>query len=202
MMVTMAILGIVSGPILAIFYQSEASFQAQNQQAVVLQHMRLAMDQISRVIRQAGNEPVAAIGVPPVTVLGEGEIRVCSDITGSVASTTGNPAESTGDPDGLLNSVYEIVEFRHDDASNSILADIGYGEGILAEGISELNFTAFDLNGNPTADPNNIVRIQVEMTGTTRDPDMQIGRRYTLTLRSDVFIRSRMPQVMPEGDES
>lgn len=197
MMVTLAVLTIIMAPMLALFFQAQSMFRAQSEQAELLGQMRVAMDQIARVIRQAGNEPIHSLGVPPVEVLGDGWIRVNSDLTGSVPSTTGNPAESTGDPDGSLSSIYEIVTVRHDAAEGRIYADIGYGEEILVEGIDELNFTFLDLQGNVTTDPNAVARVVVEMVGRTASNDMQMKAPYTLTLRSEIFIRSRTPHVMP-----
>lgn len=197
MMVTLAVLTIIMAPMLALFFQAQSTFRAQSEQAELLGQMRVAMDQIARVIRQAGNAPIRSLGVPPVEILGDGWIRVNSDLTGSVPSTTGNPAESTGDPDGSLSSVYEVLTFRHDAGEGRIYADIGYGEEILVEGIDELNFTFLDLQGNVTTDPNAIARVVVEMIGQTASDDMQMKAPYTLTLRSEIFIRSRTPQVIP-----
>ena len=198
LMITLAVLSIMMAPMLAIFFQSEASFRAQTQEAELIGQMRIAMDQITRSIRQAGNEPITPLGVPSVAVLGSGHIRLNTDITGSVASTTGNSAESTGDPDGALNSIYEVVTFRHDPQQNEIFADVGYGEEVLAENITGLGFTFLDMTGMPTTDPNNIAQVRIWMMGESEDVDLQMGQPYTITLRSDVFIRSRMPQILPE----
>jgi prepilin-type N-terminal cleavage/methylation domain-containing protein len=194
--ITVAVLAILTGPLVVVFHQSQASFQAQTQQAELVQQMRIAMDQIVRCIRQAGNQPVAEVGAP-LSILGSGHIRLASDLTGSVASVTGNPADSTGDPDGELNSLYEIVTFRHSGQERRIFADIGYGEAVLAEGILSLDFLFFDLEGNETTDPDAISMVQVRITGETRNPDMQRRQPYAITLQSDVFIRSRTPQVLP-----
>lgn len=198
LLITLAILTIMMAPMVAIFYQSEASFRAQSQQAEMLGQMRIAMDQITRCLRQAGNEPISSLGVPAVVVLGDGHIRLNTDITGSVASTSGNSAESTGDPDGALGSIYEVVTFRHDPQRDAIYADVGYGEELLAQNISGLSFTYMDLAGSPTMDPAKIAQVRVWMTGESEEADMQMGRPYTISLRSDVFIRSRTPQILPE----
>ena len=197
-MITLAVLTIMMGPMVAVFFQSGSSFRAQSQQVELTPQMRIAMDQISRCIRQAGNDPSESTGAPPVTVLGSGRIRIATDITGSVPGPGGSALGATGDPDGRLTGLYEIAEFRLDPGRNRVLANIGQGEEVLAEGISGLTFTCLDLNGAPTADPAAIARVQVAMTGQTDDADLQMGRRYTMTLQSEIFIRSRTPQVIPE----
>ena len=198
LMITLAVLTIMMAPMVSIFFQSEASFRAQSQEAELIGQMRIAMDQITRCLRQAGNEPISPLGVPPVVVLGDGYIRLNTDITGAVPSTTGNSAESTGDPDGTMNSIYEVVTFRHDSHQKAIFANVGYGEEMLAQDISGLTFTFMDLMGTPTSDPSKIAQVRVWMLGESEEVDMQMGEPYTITLRSDVFIRSRTPQILPE----
>jgi len=196
-LVTLAIMSILMGSILTVFYQSHASYRAQTEQAKRLQQMRIAMDQIIRSVRQSGNDPFKTVGVPPVQILDEGAIQVTTDITGSVPSTTGNPAEATGDPDGRATCIYENVTIRHDPQTERIFADVGYGPEIVAEDISVLNFQFFDLNGIETLDPAQITRVRVHMVGHSELPDMQTKRIDSLTLESDVFIRNRFPHVIP-----
>lgn len=198
LMITLAVLTVMMAPMVSIFFQSEASFRAQDQESRLIGQMRIAMDQITRCLRQAGNEPVSPLGVPAVVVLGDGHIQLNTDITGAVASTTGNSAESTGDPDGTLGSIYEVVTFRHDRQQKALYADIGYGEELLAQNIGDLRFTFMDLTGIPTSDPSKIAQVRVWMMGESEEADMQMGQLYTITLRSDVFIRSRTPQILPE----
>jgi prepilin-type N-terminal cleavage/methylation domain-containing protein len=194
-LIAVAILAILTGPLVAVFLQSQASFRAQTEQAEMIQQMRIAMDQMVRCIRQAGNQPVAPVG-PPLTILGSGHIRLITDITGSVASVTGNSAEATGDPDGELDSLYEVVTFRHSGQQARLFADVGHGESVLAENVPEFAFQYFDLQGNPTNDPDDIAMVRIRMAGVT-NPDMQRRQPHVITLQSDVYIRSRTPQVLP-----
>ncbi|GAB4114079.1 MAG: hypothetical protein Kow001_15500 [Acidobacteriota bacterium] len=193
MLVTISVLAILTGPLVVVFRQTQGSFLAQTDQAELLQKMRIAMAQMTRTIRQAGNEPVADIG-PAVEVLGAGHLRLRTDITGS---SGGSALSATGDPDGAASALFEVVTFRYDANQRRIMADFGLGESVLVERISDLSFVTTDLNGNPSLDPDEIASVQVVMVGETAGSDMQMGERYAFTLSSEAFLRSRTPQVLP-----
>ena len=195
MLVTTVVLMLLTGPLLIVFQQSGATFRAQSDQGEMAEQMRIAMDQITRCIRQAGNDPLEALAVPGVNPISSNHIQLNTDITGSVPSGTGNPLESSGDPDGTLNSLYESVSFRQ--SGTDLLADIGFGEEVLAEGISQLSFTYLDINGAPTMVPDDVARVQVTMVATTDRGDMRNNQLYSLTLQSEVFVRSMTPNVIP-----
>lgn len=197
-LLTMAILAVLSSPLLVVFKQSQSSFLAQTSQSQLSQQMRVAMDQISRTIRQAANEPYAAVG-NAVQLVGSGHLQLRTDITGSVAAESGSALDATGDPDGAVSALFEQVSYRHDAGGRRIMVDIGNGEAVLVENITSLSFSTFDLSGNPTTAPDNIARVQVTMVGETATADLEMHQKYALTLQSEVFIRNRAPQVVPEG---
>ena len=68
--------------------------------------------------------------------------------------------------------------------------DIGYGSEVLAENLS-FDFTFFDINGNVTAVEDDIVRVRVEMVAETEDIDLQTGKIHSITLESEVMLRSQ-----------
>ncbi len=197
-LIVTAILAITLGAVFSLVYQSQQSFQSERQLNDTVQQARIAMDQIVRCIRQAGNDPRHSIGVPPVEVLGTGYIRINSDITGSVASTTGNSMESTGDPDGTLSSVNERVTVRHDAGEQRLYLDIGDGEELLADHISALNLSFFDAQGAATTDPAAIVRVDIEMVAETAKTRASTGNINSVTLTSTAFIRNRSYQLFSE----
>ena len=135
LLVTIAVLSVVSGAAISMMYQSQFVYTEQSQMAATSQNLRSAMDQVVRVVRQAGSDPLEMIAVPAITVLGSGHVQVSSDLTGSIASSTGNSLESVGDPDGTLSSIGEIVTFRFDSDNEQLFMDMGYGEGVLAENV-------------------------------------------------------------------
>lgn len=198
-LITVAIMSVIMGSILTVFYEAHASYRAQTEQAKRLQQMRVVMDQITRAIRSAGNDPMDTISTPPVALLDDGSLQVTSDLTGSEPSTSANSKESTGDPDGTLNSISEIVTFSYSSSTNEVFVDVGYGPQVAADHVTSVLFSLFDLEGNPTTDPAQAVRVKVFMTGETAEPNMRTDMTDTVTLESDVFIRNRTPQIMPES---
>ena len=197
MLIAFAIVGFVMGAVLMILSQSQASYTNQTAQAEQMQKMRIALNQITRVLRQAGNDPMKALAVPPV-VPGQSSVQINADISGSVPSITGNPLERTGDPDGLLNSIYEVVTVSYDPWNRQVLCDVGYGPQVTAEEIDALTFTFYDVNGAVTADPARIARVKVTIAGRATKVDQMTGHHSTVTLESDVFIRSQAPQIFTD----
>lgn len=197
-LISTAILALITGAAMTVFNQSQLAYTSQNDFRKTNSQLRVTLDEIVRYIRQAGSDPNEALGLDPVQLLGTSHIRINSDVTGSVASTTQNSAEATGDPDGALDSIYEMVVIRHDPAEDRIYIDIGYGEQILAERITDLTFIFYEMNGNAVTDPAQIARVEVQMTGMTQAADSRSGKYRSITLQSNAFIRSRTPEIFPE----
>ena len=197
MLIALGIIGVVMGGVLSILMQSQSSYQMQTVQAEHAQQLRIALDQISRALRQAGNDPLKALTVPPV-VPGQNSLTINADITGSVPSVTSNPMERTGDPDGLLTSIYETVQVSYNPWSKQVLCDVGYGTQVVAEDVESLTFRYYDITGTETTNPPNIARVKVRMVGRSSYQDNQSGESPTMTLESDIFIRSQAPEIFTE----
>ena len=194
MMIVVGVLVVLSGAIFMLFSQSQDVYVTQRDMVQVTQQARIAMDQITRYLRQAGNDPqdyMSGSSIPAVQILGAGHIRINSDLTGIVPAVSSDPLEATGDPDGSLDNLYEQVVFRYDSGSQELYVDIGYGEGVVAEGIASFTLTFFDRDGNTTAVEDDIVRVSVELVAKTEDPGRTTGKVQSITLQSDVMLRSK-----------
>ncbi|MBI4446154.1 MAG: type II secretion system protein [Acidobacteria bacterium] len=194
-LIVTAIVAMVTAAIFPLLYQGQQSYQGEKEFAEVTQQARIAMDQITRYLRQAGNDPLEVLTTSPIQTLSSGHILISSDITGSVPSTTNDPKESTGDPDGTLNSIYESLEVRYDGSSRTLYIDVGYGEEILAENISSFQLSYFDKSGASTTNDAEIARIKVEMVAETGEKDPRTGKISSMTLVSDVFVRNKSYQL-------
>jgi len=190
-LIVVAILGVVLGSIFGIAYQAQRSFDAEKRFTETSQHARVAMDEIVRYIRQAGNDPYPKEGTPfpAVEVVTGNVINVRSDITGSYDGVT-------GDPDKLLNSPMEDVTIRYDSGAKTVSIQdnrAGGGFQVLADHIEvpsgESFFGFFDSSGGATTDPKKIVSVQVTMAAKT--PPRAGSKINTVTYRSHVFIRSK-----------
>lgn len=195
MLITVAILAVVSGAALRLVHQSQYSYTSQTQSVEASQDVRSAMDMIVRLVRQAGSDPLEEISTPAISILGDGYFQVTSDLTGSHPSISENPKETRGDPDGALSSIGEQVRVRYNPGTQRLFIDIGYGESILAENISNFSLSYFDAAGMPTNQNDDIARVRIDMTGRARRADPQTGKKSTVSLTSDVFIRSKTEQI-------
>ena len=199
MLVATAVLSIVGGAIVGLLWHSQRSYQSQQNLIAVTQEARLAMDQIIRYLQQAGNDPqkIFASETPPFghthagvypieigTTAPDWDIQINSDITGSVD-------DDTGDPDGELDSLYEKVVLRYDSATKNLYLDIGEDEAVLAENISSFSLTFYDMAGNVTTTESDIARVQVQLVAETENADQQTAKVSTITLQSDVMLRSQ-----------
>lgn len=204
MLIATAVLALISAAIFTLLFQSQDAYQSQEEIVEVTQQARIAMDQIVRYIRQAGNDPEDILdsqtapgghghsGLYPIEILTVGpdyQIQINSDITGAVPDASSDPLKATGDPDGTLDNLYEKVTVRYDSNTDTLYINIGYGEEILAENIPGFALIFYDKDGNITVNEANIVRVRVSLQATT------VGSARTqvqsITLESDVFLRSK-----------
>ncbi len=202
-LISTAIFTVVAGGIFTIFNQSQHAFRSQGDVSRMVQQTRIAMDQIQTYIRQAGNDGQNVFdsqtppfshshsGMFPIEYSAAGHIQINSDITGAVGSGLG----ATGDPDGNFTARGEKVIIRYDSAQDELNIDIGDGEQVLAENISNFSFTFFDLAGNtissPASNEGDIVRVQIHVEAETENPDLETGKVQSITLDSDVMLRSK-----------
>ncbi len=190
MLITSAVLTLIAGGIFTLLNQSQRSFHSQQNLTEVVQQARIAMDQITTSIQQAGNDPEDALGsTSPIEILGTGHIRINSDLTGSI--TSGAPIDGRGDPNGNLVQRYERVVIRYDSGANNLYMDIGDGEAVLADNITTFNLTFYDMAGNTTGTESDIARVHVEFVAESEDPDLETGKIQTITLQSDIMLRSK-----------
>ena len=181
-LISSVIFTVVAGGIFTIFEQSQHSFRSQGDLTEVVQQSRIAMDLIQTYMRQAGNDSENVFGsqtppfshshsgISPIEYSAAGYIQINSDITGSVGTGLG----ATGDPDGSFTARGEKVIVRYDAAQDELNIDIGDGEQVLAENISDFALTFYDLAGNqitsPASNESDIVRVQIHVEAETENP--------------------------------
>lgn len=193
-LVASVVFAVVSGAVVGVLHQSQKAFQTQSSFNEVGVEARMALHHVMRTLRHAGNDPLEALddaGVDAVEILGQGHFRVNSDITGSVVSTTANPKEQTGGPDGELDAVYEAVEYRYDSDSKQLIVNVGYGETVLASDIESLVVEYFDAGGFSTTVDSEVARVKVLIVAASETEDRQTGRKNLVTLQSEMTLRSR-----------
>ncbi len=193
LLVGAVVLAVLSAAIGTILLHGQWSLQTQTDLTRSIEQSRVALDLIVRYLRQAGNDPFATLeegGIPAVTILGPGAVQISSDVTGSRASTSGDARESTGDPDGSLDSIHEQVLFRFEESNHRLMMDIGYGPEVLVENLDLFELRYFDALGNETNDSNQVARVNIRMVPVMESASLQTGDIYGTTISSDVFLQA------------
>jgi prepilin-type N-terminal cleavage/methylation domain-containing protein len=140
--------------------QKAASEQAEIQQ--IQDNVRIALQAVTRSVRQAGNDPHGA-GFEAVSPVSATEIRVQSDLTGSRAP--GSP--NRGDPDGDIMDSGEDILIRYTESRERIEMVRGGGTvQIVADHISGFALQYLDAEGKPSPDGTNIRSIRIKISGT------------------------------------
>jgi type II secretory pathway pseudopilin PulG len=188
-LIVTATLSLILGAIFGVAYKAQVSFDAEKRFTETSQRARIAMDEIVRYIRQAGNDPFPKDGFSFLAVerVSGSEINVRSDITGSYDG-------QTGDPDHVLTSPMEDVTIRYDSVAKQISIIDHHGPlQTLGDNIEipsgESFFQCYDSAGNLTTVSSDIVSVEVTMAAKT--PPRAGSGINTVTYRSHVFIRSK-----------
>ncbi len=187
-------LSAVLGSIFGIAYKAQVSFDEEKRFTEASQHARIATDEITRYIRQAGNDPLKCLKTlpggpyPGVERISSQQIRIRTDITGSY----NGPGARTGDPDGKLLSPFEDVTIGYDPGSKRVyLIDhaLGATPQILADNIDNFGFLVQDSSGGPPATNFDIAAVDVLMVA--KAPRRAANRISSVRYRSHVFVRSK-----------
>ena len=187
MLISISILAVISTAAIALFRENQQRYDAEVDNAAAVQNARVALDIISRSLRQAGNNPTSSIMTP--LAYSANTLTISSDITGSVHAA--NSLDSTGDPDSQLTAAYELVTIQYDSSEKKILINSGHGEDTLAENINKLEFKFYDDTGAVTVDPTQASSVNVVMEALSALKDPQTAKMNSITLATTVFVRSK-----------
>lgn len=196
LLIVTAIFSVVVAATLSLAHKAQLSFRSERDFTETAEQARIAMDQIVRYLRQAGNDPTGNLkksGVSAVVADSPAEIQINSDITGS-AHATGEGRHDYGDPDGDNNDQMERVTVDYD--GHALYIDIGDGNGRqeMADNISNFSMEYFDRNGNSHMPASaDTARVVIRMTAETGRGDLRLkgSRRNRIALRSSVFLRNK-----------
>jgi len=178
------ILMVVSGAVFSMMSETQkmASYQAEVQS--VMENSRIAMNTVERFVRQAGNDPLER-GFPGVTITSATEVRLRSDLTGSLSS-------DTGDPDGDTNDSGEDVIIRYNAGARSLeLVPAGGQAQTIANYISAFDLQYLDENSAGTTVGADVRKIRITLSGATTVKNPQTKKIYGLQLTSDLQLATR-----------
>jgi type II secretory pathway pseudopilin PulG len=165
--------------------QRVAGYQSEVQS--VLDNTRIALETTVSLLQQAGNDPFL-IGLAGITIIGNSQVQLQSDIAGSAGP--GSPDK--GDPDGDISDSAENVILKYNPGTRTLnLAQSGGAAQAVAAGISGFSLVYYDANGLLTNQGSEVRRVTVSVSGASQLPDPQTGRIFAVELVSDVRILTR-----------
>jgi len=195
LMVTIAVVG--GATLLAV--QMQGSYQAQMDSASVQQDARYVLEEVTRYLRQAGNNPYRvtttscpAAGTPflPIRINPDGDL-LNDDVR---IQMDANPTNGLiGGATGACGETEEDVTIFHDAANRtvSVTDSNGATRSLSDAAVTSLLFAYRDPSHNVTTNPANVAFIQTTVTVETRSRDLNQARTLQYTVASEVRVRSR-----------
>lgn len=194
LIIVTAIFTVIVAASLSLAHKAQFSFRSERDFTETAEQARIAMDQIVRYLRQAGNDPTGELkkaGIAAVVVSSSQHIQINSDITGSGPAAGAGGTYDYGDPDGDNNDQMEQVVVQ---LSGRVLTlDIGDGPQAMADNIADFQMEFFDRYGNASPPDRDIARVVIRLTAETGRDDLRLdrGHRNRIALRSSVLLRNK-----------
>jgi Tfp pilus assembly protein PilW len=185
-MLSSLVLLVIAASAFGVLIQTERTADTQKEVQGVLDNARIAMETITRIIHQAGNDPKQS-GFKGILIPSSSEIRVRTDFTGSAAP--GSPDQ--GDPDGDAADTGEDVTIRYNSNERTIELVTGNLTQSIAGNVSAFAMQYYDRSSVVTADCDLVTRVRVTFTVTSPFPDPQTGRTFSEQLTADIHVATR-----------
>jgi prepilin-type N-terminal cleavage/methylation domain-containing protein len=183
-LIASVILLIVSVSVFGVLTNVQRSSSYQTEVQAVLDNTRIAMETVTRILRQAGNDP-KNLGIQGITIASASQVQIRADLTGSAGG-------DTGDPDGDTADSGENVTINYNAGARSIeLTPNGGSTQTIATDISAFSMQYFDAAGAATNVGADVRRIRVSLSGASALPDPQTGQTFSQQMVCDVQIANR-----------
>ena len=169
--------------------------------AMVQEEARFALNWIEEALRSAGSNPygIAASNCPAA---GTAFLAIRRDPNGNAVMDDIRIQADVNPPNALLGGLAapcaepgEDITIAHDPAAQTITVldnNLGGAPTPMTDGlITQLQFTHLDASRVVTANENAIAFVQVAVTAQGPSRDRQLGQPATVTLTSEVRIRTQ-----------
>jgi len=181
------ILIVVSAALFTLLGSTQRTASYQTEVQAVMANVRVAMDTVERILRQAGNDPLN-VGIEGVAITSSTEVRIRTDLTGSAGGS--NPDK--GDPDGDTSDSGEDLTIRYNSTAKTLEVVPGGGSAqTVAAYITAFTLQYYDANGATTSTGANVKRINISMSAGSTLPNPQTGQTFSIQLASDVQLATR-----------
>jgi len=194
LVVAMAISLVVLGAVASIFRVQTRTIKAQEYKMEGIEYARVALDMMSRELRNAGFFRTGTACSTPANTSGIA--------TGTVPSATTLRFVYDANGDGLCNGTLGGPAGADEDVTYTLTAsDItravngGTPQALTGGNVNQLQFRYFGGNGTEITNmanvPANAKRISISITVQSRSTDTQFGGGQTITMTSNVDLRNR-----------
>jgi Tfp pilus assembly protein PilW len=190
-LISSMVLLIVSAAVFGMLSDLQHTASSQAEMFTIVNNAQIALQTVERYIRQAGNNPLGA-GFDGIDIAGPSELRIKSDITGSLAP--GNPDK--GDPDGDTDDSGENIVIRHNQAAKTIeIVSNGGAAQIIAGNITGFNLVYYDADGNTTGVGKNVSRIRIDIKAASSVPNPITNRLFAIEIGSEILLANSQPDI-------
>lgn len=194
LLVAVAIIGLVLAGLLGMLMTGQTSYQVGSNQVEAQQSIRLALDRVVNEIRNAGYCPTCGTGTTPfeaITSASATGFTIQNDWNGDWNGSSGISSSPVTDPDGNTRGE-QIVYAVSGGALTRQEVGIDGSAVTLASGITSATFTYLDKDGNVTATPSEIRRIDITVTAQPQvQPAATQQGRVQVTMTDSVRLRNR-----------
>ncbi len=168
LMISLAIFGVIMAVLFGFLTGARNSYSETRERAQYQQSMRAIMSLVTREIRSAGCDPGEA-GFDYFAIADDNQLQCRMDLN--------------GDSDFADTGPDENISYRF--AAGDLIRNNGTGDQIVLQGVQNLTFTYFDVDGNPLAAvPLSAAnRTLVRFVGITIQGETSQGEPVTYTTR-------------------
>ena len=162
-LVAMAIIGIVMSATLSVLQSGLAAWGWGAGRVEAQQAIRAALERMAHELREAGYDPTGA-GIEAVLVAEPARIVFQRDLNGN----------------GLIDPTRERVTYLLRPGETTLRRDAGGGAQPLAESVRRFTLSYLDKVGAPTADPERIASVRIEIDAGRDGPEATMATLVTL----------------------
>jgi prepilin-type N-terminal cleavage/methylation domain-containing protein len=201
LLVALLVSGVTLAAAVLVTTQVSRGYTTQIDDALVQEEARFALEWIEELVRVAGSNPYGvttsncpaagtvfqAVWIDPNGDAVLDDIRLQADL--------GPPNAQLGGAGGVCTEADEDITIAYDAVARTITRldnNLGGPPTAMTEGlITQLAFTTLDSNRVPTGVAAAVAFVQVAVTAESPDANPRTGQKATLTLSSEVRVRSR-----------
>ena len=163
LLVATAVMGLLMAATLSLLQSGIAAWGWGAGRIEAQQAVRVALERMARELRESGYDPTGA-GIDAILVAEPARIVFQRDLNGN----------------GLIDPTRERVTYLLRPGETTLRRDAGGGAQPLAENVRRFSLSYLDSVGVPTADPERIASVRIEIEAGRAGPEATMATQVTL----------------------